>query len=217
MGSRIKNILSYILSSILGILCLALVTVLIYSLTGSINRQLNSNTINIETTSQLPIITSTITKVYGISSWEAEIYGYMAMKFPYQWHDYIALIKIESNFKTSLTSSQNCKGLTQLHPETMQEVCKRMGIEFNNDLIWNDVLNVMVGFTYLTEAFKKDSVNAFRIYIGGPAWAKAGVEHQITIEKYVKAINRESEILKLVYMGLEQKEKNEAKNNLQER
>lgn len=147
-------------------------------------------------------VSATINSVYNISKPEADVYSYLAVQYPGNWFDYIAMIKVESNFKTNLTSNRNCKGLTQLHPNTLKEMCAKLNIEYKDDIIWNDIININAGFLYLAEARKLDSLNMFRIYVGGPNWAKANIQYKDYIEKYDKDIKKESKILELVYKGL---------------
>lgn len=68
-----------------------------------------------------------------------------------------AIIKAESNFKPDVTSKSNAIGLMQLMNTTAEDTAKKLGMEYNQELLKNPETNIQIGtkyFSTLNEKYK---------------------------------------------------------------
>jgi soluble lytic murein transglycosylase len=116
----------------------------------------------------------TLMVVYGISKWEAHYYSIMFYDFSKNygipWEIYPAVIRIESNFKPTLVSNKQAKGLMQVISSTAIEECKLLGIEYvDGQTLWNEICNLAIGCNYLSRMIKEKGMDGgVRCYLGGP-------------------------------------------------
>ncbi len=81
----------------------------------------------------------------------------------------LALIETESSFNVNAVSSEKCKGLMQLHPNTWKFMVKQLNLK---DVDIRDVVpNIIVGTFYfkrVLDSYKGDYKKALIFYNGGP-------------------------------------------------
>jgi hypothetical protein len=161
----------------------------------------------------LKIIEKTLLLLYNhLSTYEAHYYAIIFDDFSrtedIPWEVYPALIRIESNFNPSTTSDSECKGLTQLKEKTAKEVATKLGISYTDATPWNDILNMVIGFTYFGDGFKekKDSLginnalkHAMKRYCGGPYYQKIKNDNKTYIKEYKSTVWQE--YLRLSYVS----------------
>lgn len=86
-----------------------------------------------------------------------------------------ALIKAESNFKANAFSSAEAKGLMQLTDETAQFCANLMGMELNENDIYNPEINIKLGVCYfkrMLDLFGGDVNMAVAAYNAGEGRVK---------------------------------------------
>lgn len=127
-----------------------------------------------------------------------------------------ALIKAESNFKVEATSSKSAKGIMQLMNETAEEVAQNIGIEYNENTLYDVEKNIMLGTKYLSELLRRYD-NNYLIAVAAYNAGIGNVEKWITngtikpdgsdvenipykeTNNYVRKIARDYEIYKSLY------------------
>jgi len=140
---------------------------------------------------------------YGLSSYEAHyysiIYDDFAQKYNVPWQIFPAVIRIESNFNPTLTSKKGAKGLSQVMPSTGEEVAKKLNIRFDKTSLWNDIINMILGFTYLCEGIEERGIEygVYR-YIGGPGFDKGRKD----VGQYRTNVRHEFIRLTYIYNGV---------------
>lgn len=94
----------------------------------------------------------------------------------------LAIIKNESNFKVEAKSSKNAKGLMQLMNDTAEEVAGKLDIEYKEELLYDEKINIQLGTKYISELLEKYNGNyilAVITYNAGMGkvdkWIKEGV------------------------------------------
>jgi soluble lytic murein transglycosylase-like protein len=140
---------------------------------------------------KIECMTKTLMILYGISKWEARYYSIIFFDFSENykipWEIYPAIIRIESNFRTNLTSDKKAKGLMQVLESTASEECKLLGIKYVNDrTLWNDICNIVIGCNYLSRMIKENGIeDGIKAYLGGPGILKS---KNISVEnnRYIK-------------------------------
>jgi hypothetical protein len=82
----------------------------------------------------------------------AEVIYEEATRYNYDPKFILALIAIESEFKTWAVSVRGAKGLMQIMPEVGQFLAQEMGIEWSGDrTLFNPFLNIRMGVYYLSQ------------------------------------------------------------------
>lgn len=127
-----------------------------------------------------------------------------------------AVIKAESNFKTDATSNKNAKGVMQLINTTAEEVAQNIGIEYNENILYDVEKNIMLGTKYLSQLLKMYD-NNYQIALAAYNAGIGNVEKWITngtikadgsdienipykeTNNYVRKITRDYEIYKTIY------------------
>jgi soluble lytic murein transglycosylase len=66
-----------------------------------------------------------------------------------------AIIRQESNFKTSATSSAGARGLMQLMPTTAQETARKIGASYHPENLKNPDYNITLGSTYFRQLLNR--------------------------------------------------------------
>jgi soluble lytic murein transglycosylase-like protein len=163
-----------------------------------------------------------------VSKYEAKVYSITmdeySEKYKIPWMLYCALLKIESSFNINAESPVGAKGLTQVMEGTGRHIAEKLEIDYKeNRTLWNPILNMNIGFTYLSETFDstqvcgRDSLGEYIVadsclhhviarYNGGPAYKKS-ISQQDNIKQYVKDVINEYRKLKLIYLGVLQEDK----------
>jgi len=142
---------------------------------------------------------------YGHLSWyEAYYYSVIIYDFSYKynlpWEMYAALMRIESNFDPTAKSVKGAKGLTQVIEPTGKSVAEELGIQYKEGLtLWNDILNIIIGFTYFSEGAQKAGLeDGIKRYNGGPGFKKGhkgiGIYRTTVWQEYLR--------LKYIYNGV---------------
>jgi soluble lytic murein transglycosylase len=127
-----------------------------------------------------------------------------------------AIIKAESNFDSSIVSDSGAIGLMQIMGTTAEEIARRMGIEYNTEMLYNPDYNIMLGTKYYTDLIKEYDGNeamALVAYNAGKGtlsgWIEAGIikENGENLENipyretnnYIRKILRDYEVYKDLY------------------
>jgi hypothetical protein len=185
----------------------------------------------VEKEKRLTNMEKTLLLVYNISPHEAHYYSIIfddfSQKDKIPWEVYAALIRIESNFNPTVLSPAKCKGLTQVKEETGRGVASKLGINFNESTLWNDLLNIVIGLTYFDEGYteKVDSLgpedalkHAIKRYCGGPGYQKINTESKVYVGEYKSTVWQEYIRLSYIYKGIlyeELKKSNEDQRSAQ--
>lgn len=160
-------------------------------------------------------IARTIMLAYGISQWEAFHYAIFfdqwSVYYQIPWEVYIALIRTETNFNTTLTSKAGCKGVMQIKGSTAKEQCQKLGIRYREKhesrVLFNEFLNLTIGSFYLSEnIINKKSVNkGIKSYLGGPDYLKSIKNNAETfryVYEYKTKVSDEYEQLSYMFRGI---------------
>ena len=160
-------------------------------------------------------ITKTIMLAYGISQWEAFHYAIFfdqwSVYYQIPWEVYIALIRVETNFNTTLTSKKGCKGVMQIKGSTAEGECRKLGIRYRekneSKILFNEFLNLTIGSFYLSENIlrKKDINKGVRCYLGGPDYLKSVKSNAETfryVHEYKTKVSKEYEQLAYMFRGI---------------
>jgi soluble lytic murein transglycosylase len=138
---------------------------------------------------KIKMMKQTMLICYNISEWEADYYSRIFYNFSKQydlpWEVYPAIIQIESKYHTDLLSEKRAKGVMQILETTGKTIADKIGIKYVNDRsLWNELLNVPIGCTYLSDMMKEQGVeNGIKCYLGGPNYKKS--ESNAVIKKYI--------------------------------
>ncbi|MCR4963443.1 MAG: lytic transglycosylase domain-containing protein [Firmicutes bacterium] len=82
----------------------------------------------------------------------------------------MAVIREESGFDPNARSAAAACGLMQLMPETAEWICRNIGIDYREGLLWQPEANLRLGIWYLSwliEQYKGNAVAAVAAYNGG--------------------------------------------------
>lgn len=151
-----------------------------------------------------------------LSSYEAKYYSYIfedfATVYNIPWEIYPSLIRIESNFEVGLRSEKGAKGIAQILESTGEEVAGKLGIKYvENITLWNELINLVIGFTYFSENIKSDTTLkevdslleiAVKKYIGGPLVSVKIVSDKTYIGEYRSTVMQEYKRLHYIYLGV---------------
>lgn len=91
----------------------------------------------------------------------------------------LAVIAIESEFKTWAVSVKGAKGLMQIMPEVGPFLAREMGIEWSGDrTLFNPFLNIRMGVYYLSQLTRRfnDPRIALTAYNYGPTYVQDRIE-----------------------------------------
>lgn len=159
---------------------------------------------------RLECMIRTLEVAYKLSKWESYylclIFDDFSTMYKVPWEVFPAIIRVESNFNPSAKSPADCYGLMQIKKSTGMEVAEKLGIKFNDKTLWNDIVNVILGSTYLcTHIDKKGLKGGVKSYLGGPDY-KRSVKNNHDIRNYVKeyktSVILEYEKLALMFRGV---------------
>lgn len=151
---------------------------------------------------QIDRMTKTLSVHYPHLSWyETHYYSVVfydfSKKYGVPWEIYASMIRIESNFNPTIRSSKGAKGLTQVLESTAKAECKKLDIEYiEGQTLWNDLLNLVIGLTYLSEGISELGIeDGVRRYIGGPGFDKGNK----IVGQYRTTVSQEYTRLKYIY------------------
>lgn len=116
------------------------------------------------------------------------------------WEIYPAIIRIESNFDVTAHSEKGAKGLTQVIESTGVRIATKLNIPYEKDkTLWNDILNMTIGFTYLSEAIQEKGLeDGVKAYIGGLGFQKGRKD----IRQYRTTVDAEYKKIQYIYKGV---------------
>ena len=160
----------------------------------------------------------TLNERYGfLSKYEVHYYAIIFRDFAEQyeipWTVLAALVRVESNFDPSLKSPVGAKGMTQVMDNTGRKVAESLEIKYGKSTLWNDLLNMVIGFTYFCEQYKSARASgesgdvalkhAIGVYIGGNNYAnKKRLADQIYVKEYNTSVYQEYKTLSWMYRGV---------------
>ena len=152
---------------------------------------------------------------YGLSFFEAKYYAIIfddfSKKYNVPWTIYPAVIRVESNFKTTHMSPKGAKGIGQMLEATAKETADKLGIEYKpSETLWNEILNLVLTLTYLSEGIQQEGVeNGVKRYLGGPSYAqveKVNKDAGIYIGAYKTTVWQEYTRLSYIFKGVQVKD-----------
>ncbi len=120
-----------------------------------------------------------------------------------------AVIKCESSFETDAKSSEGALGLMQMMPATFEDLCRRLGEEYNEDLLYSPEISIKYGTYYLSYLYSRYGVweTVFAAYNAGygrvdgwldnPDIGMDGRLHNIPFEETKKYVERVSDARKV--------------------
>lgn len=158
-----------------------------------------------------------------LSKWEIRHYTRLFLDFSKEnglpWEAYAALVRYESNFDPTQRSVSNCYGMTQVLPSTGKRLADSLGIRWRGTetVLYNDLLNMVLGFTYLSEGYKMALSEgherpealqyALKRYVGGtgdPIKIKRKTkENQIYVKEYKTSVWQECKKLMMFYRSVQ--------------
>jgi hypothetical protein len=157
---------------------------------------------------RLESMSKTLQIAYQLHHLESKYYAYIYADFAHRhgvpWEVFPATVQIESGFDPTLKSSRNAKGMVQLLEGTAKEVAKDIGLPYRESkTLWNDVHNMILGFTYLSEAVKAGNLKeGVSTYVGGPGYPKASPKNAKYVRYYRRTIWKEYDRLCYIYKGV---------------
>lgn len=168
---------------------------------------------------ELRSIEKTLKMAYSLNRFESRYYAYIFKDLSEEenipWQLIAAVIWIESKYDPSATSIANCKGLMQLKDKTAKEVCESVNVRYYGNIVWNDIMNIVLGSHYLASDYHKKGLEwALKKYVGGPKIKKAG-ESKRYENWYKGRVKGEYIKLKYIHKGiiLENKQINKGDND----
>ena len=80
-----------------------------------------------------------------------------------------SVIKCESSFESDAKSKDGAIGLMQIMPTTFEDLCRRMGEQYNESLLYDPAVNIKYGTFYLSYLYSKYGVweTVFAAYNAG--------------------------------------------------
>ena len=80
-----------------------------------------------------------------------------------------SVIKCESSFKADAKSKDGAIGLMQIMPATFEDLCRRMGEQYNESLLYDPEVNIRYGTFYLSYLYSRYGVweTVFAAYNAG--------------------------------------------------
>lgn len=94
----------------------------------------------------------------------------------------VAVIRVESKFRSNAESSRGAKGLMQLMPETAQWAAEQMGVSYDVDKLFDPDYNIALGCWYLSNLLQEFDHNlpvALAAYNGGRGNVKQWLKDRI--------------------------------------
>lgn len=90
-----------------------------------------------------------------------------------------SIIKAESNYNIEANSSKGAIGLMQLLPTTAEEIAMSLGIDFEDESLYNPEINIMIGTKYFSNLIKvyHNTMLALAAYNAGPGNVSKWIEN----------------------------------------
>lgn len=159
---------------------------------------------------RLECMTKTLIVAYKLSKWEAYYYCTLfddfSLRYNIPWEIFAATIRVESNFNPSAKSDAGCKGLMQLKESTAEELATSLDIRYNDKTLWNDILNIILGSTYLSTHIKEKGIKeGVKTYLGGPDYKRNVKKNHGTrtyVKEYKVSVLSEYDKLSLMFRGV---------------
>jgi len=169
----------------------------------SLKQKSEKHDILLERDNRIRFMEKTLIIHYKLSWYEAHYYSIIfddfSCKYNIPWQIYPAMIRVESNFNSTVKSDKGAKGLTQVMESTAKEIAGKLNIPYDIRTLWNEILNLAIGLTYLSEGIKElgleDGINR---YIGGPGFNKGRKD----IGDYRTTIRWEYDRLTYIHQGV---------------
>ncbi len=132
-----------------------------------------------------------------------------------------AVIKCESSFKADAKSSGGAVGLMQMMPATFEDLCRRLGEEYNESLLYDPKVSIKYGTYYLSYLYSRYGVweTVYAAYNAGygrvDGWLdnpEIGIDgrlHSIPFKETREYVERVSEARKVYSKLLTQTEEKE--------
>jgi hypothetical protein len=158
----------------------------------------------------------TVETIYNLTPYEARYYSIIfkdfSEKYNLPWEAFPALVRIESNFNSGVMSKERAKGMTQVLEETGKNQAGKLGIPFNDNTLWNCVLNMVIGFDFFCEGYaekikstpqEQALKHAMQRYCGGPGYANINPDAKIYVREYKSTLWDEYKRVSYVYKGVQ--------------
>lgn len=157
----------------------------------------------VEKEERIKMMEKTLMIHYKLSWYEAHYYSIIfddfSQKYGIPWQVYPAMIRVESNFDPTCRSTKGATGITQLMSATAESVAEKLDIPYEKSTLWNDLINMVIGLTYLSEGIQELGLeDGIKRYIGGPGFDKGRKD----IGKYRTTVRWEFERLKYIHQGV---------------
>jgi soluble lytic murein transglycosylase len=105
----------------------------------------------------------------------------------------LELIKTESDFNPRAISKADARGLCQIRPMTAKELCRELGVEFQQNKLFETEFNISLGTYYLAKLLKSyngDYHRALTAYNRGPMGLKNYMQSRGTaVSRYSQRIS----------------------------
>ena len=163
------------------------------------------------TTERIKSMTKTLMVAYNLDKWMAHylsvIFNDFSDAYNIPWEIYASIVRIESGFKTTLVSSKGAKGVMQILESTGKGVASSIDLPYvESQTLWNEIHNLCLGCTYLSENIKKSGLEGgVKSYLGGPAYLKtiqSNGDHRTYISEYKSSVWVEFKKLSYIYRGI---------------
>jgi len=157
-----------------------------------------------ERKSRLEFMEKTLMIHYKLTPYESHYYSIVfddfSQKYNIPWYIYPAILRIESNFDPTLKSHKGARGIAQVIEPTGKEMARKLGIPYKKGkTLWNDILNMTIGFEYLSQAIiEKGLEDGIKVYIGGHGFDKSRKD----IGRYSTTVRWEYDRLRYIHAGV---------------
>ena len=163
---------------------------------------------------RIECMTKTLMIVYGLSKWESHYYSIIFYDFSKNynipWEIYPAIIRIESNFKTTLVSNKSARGLMQVMGPTAMEESRLLGIDYvEGQTLWNEICNIVIGCNYLSRMIQSKGLDGgVKCYLGGPSAAGLKATDSVSttkvqyVSEYKTSVWKEYKELTYTFRGI---------------
>lgn len=157
-------------------------------------------------------MTTALGIAYGISKWEGHYYSVIfddfSTRYGIPWEIYAAVVRIESNYNPTLVSPKGAKGMMQILEPTAESVASQLKINYiKTQTLWNDVINMILGCTYLSDNIKSSGLeDGVKCYLGGPSCLvpikNPDPEKHQYISEYKSSVWKEYKELVYIFRGV---------------
>ncbi len=133
-----------------------------------------------------------------------KIYLEFSEKFNIPWQIFPALMWYENRFRHGKISDKGAKGSCQLLESTFKELCKKNKIKYEQNVtIHNNIINIFMGLTYLSEGIQKQGLDyGIKRYVAGPNFKKKNKKKKKYILQYHKDVKQKFKKLVFISKGI---------------